>query len=80
MGLWEIIPWDMYINIAVSNLLTPTHCTHIEIFLLKAGIISTDINITFDDKVEKIRYDSEEASDELGINKNWKPQNQVTID
>jgi len=53
---------------AVSNLLIPTHYIHTEMFLLKAGIISTDVNVTFDDKVEKIRYDLEKASDELGIN------------
>ena len=68
MGPWKIIPWDIYINMAVSNLLTPTHCTHTEMFLLKAGIISTDVNVTFDDKVEEIRYDPEEALNKLGIN------------
>ena len=68
MGPWGIISWDMYINMAVSNLLIPTHYIHTEMFLLKAGIISTDVNVTFDDKVEKIRYDLEKASDELGIN------------
>ncbi len=68
MGPWGIISWDMYINIATSNLLTLMHCTHTEIFLLEARIISTDVNVTFDDKVEKLRYDPEEASDELNIN------------
>jgi len=52
----------------VSNLFTPTHCIHTEIFLLEAGIISTDVNVIFDDKVEEIRYDPKEASDELSIN------------
>ena len=70
----------MYINMAVSNLLTLTHCTHIEIFLLEAGIISTNVNVTFDDKIEEIRYDPEEAPDELGINEDWKSRNQITID
>src|SRR6266540_332148 len=27
IGPWGIIPWDMYINMAASRLLTPTHCT-----------------------------------------------------
>ena len=79
MRSWEIIPWNMYINMVVSNLLTLTYCTHIEIFLLEVRIISTDINITFDDKVEEIRYDPEETLDELGINENWEPRNQVMI-
>ena len=68
MGPWKIIPWDIYINMTVSNLFTPTHCIHTEIFLLEAGIISTDVNVIFDDKVEEIRYDPKEASDELSIN------------
>ena len=63
-----------------SRLLTLTHCTHTEIFLLEARIISTDVNVTFNDKVEKIRYDPEDVSDELGINEDWESQNQVTID
>ena len=70
----------MYINIAVSNLLILMHYMHTEMFLLEAGIISIDVNITFDDKVEEIRYDPEDIPDELGINEDWKPQNQVTID
>src|SRR6266498_4311592 len=80
MGPWKIIPWDMYINMAASRLLTPTHCTYTEMFLLEVGIISTDVNVTWDDKVEEIRYDPEDASAELGINEDWKSQNQVTID
>ena len=51
-----------------------------EIFLLEAGIILIDVNVIFDDKVEEIRYDLEEAPDELGINEDWKSRNQVTID
>ncbi len=80
MGSWGIIPWNMYINMATSRLLIPTHCTHTEIFLLEAGIISIGVNVTFDDKVEEMRYDLEDASDELGINEDWKSRNQVTID
>src|SRR6266542_2825661 len=72
--------WDMYINMTVNKLLIPTHCTHTEMFLMEAGIISTDVNVTFNDKVEKIRYDPEDVSDELGINEDWESQNQVTID
>ncbi len=63
-----------------SRLLTPTHCTHTEMFLIEAGIISSGVNVTFDDKIEEIRYDSEDVSDELGINEDWEPQNQVIID
>jgi len=58
---------------AVSNLLTLTHCIHTEMFLLEARIISTDVNVTFDDKIEEIRYDLKEAPDKLGINEDWKP-------
>ena len=75
MRLWEIIPWDMYINMATNKLLTPTHCIHIEMFLIEAGIISTEVNVTFDDKVEELQYNPEDVSDELGINEDWKPQN-----
>ena len=70
----------MYINMTASKLLTPTHCTHMEMFLMKTGIISIGVNVTFDDKMKELQYDLEDASDELGINENWKPQNQVTID
>ena len=70
----------MYINIVASRLLTLTHCTYTEMFLMKAGIIARGINVTFDDKVEKLQYDSQDAPEELGINEDWKPQNQVTID
>ncbi len=64
---------DMYINMVTSKLLTPTHCTHTEIFLIEAGIISTGVNIIFDDQMEELQYDPEDASDKLGINENWKP-------
>jgi len=47
---------------------------------MEAGIISSGVNVTFDDKVEELRYDLEDAPDELGINKDWEPQNQITID
>src|SRR6266540_5348080 len=57
MGPWGIISWDMYINMAVSRLLTPTHCTHTEMFLMEGGIITRGINVTFDDKVEELQYD-----------------------
>ncbi len=80
MGPWGIIPWDMYINMTASRLLTPTHCTHIEMFLIEAGIIAKGINVTWDDKVKELQYDPEDASAELGINEDWKSRNQVTID
>ena len=68
IGPWEIIFWDMYINMIASKLLISTHCIHTEMFLLEAGIISTDVNVTFDDKVEEMRYDLEDVSNELDIN------------
>ena len=37
----------MYINMMVSRLLIPTYYTHTEVFLKKAGIISSQVNITF---------------------------------
>jgi len=49
-------------------------------FLMKAGIILSEINVTFDNKVEEMRYNPEDTPDELGINEDWKSQNQVTID
>ena len=73
MGPWEIIPWDMYINMAASRLLTPTHCMHTEMFLIEAEIIARGINVTWNDKVEELRYDPEDAPVELGINKDWEP-------
>jgi len=54
-----------------SRLLIPTHCTHTEIFLKKAGIISTEVNITFEEFDEILQYDPEDAPNELGINENW---------
>ncbi len=80
MGPWGIIPWDIYINMVVSKLLTPIHCTYTEMFLIEAGIIFTGINITFNNKVEELQYDPEDASDELDINEDWEFRNQVTID
>ena len=65
---------------AASRLFTPTHCTHTEMFLMKAEIIARGINVTFDDKMEELQYDLEDAPDELDINEDWESQNQVTID
>ena len=70
----------MYINMAASRFLTPTHCTYTEMFLMEAGIIARGINVTFDDRVEEMKYDLEDVSDELGINENWESRNQVIID
>ena len=36
--------------------------------------------VTFDDKVEEVQYDPKDVSDKLGINEDWEPQNQITID
>ena len=65
----------MYINIAANRLLTSTHCTHTKMFLIEAGIISTGINVIFDDKVEELQYDPKDAPAELGINEDWKSRN-----
>ncbi len=75
MGSWRIISWDMYINMAISKLLIPTHCTHTELFLKKAEILSTEVNITFKEFDEILQYDPEDVSEQLKINENWKPQN-----
>jgi len=80
MGPWKIIPWDMYINMMTSRLLTPTHCSHTKTFLKEAGIISSEVNVTFNDRVEEMQYDPEDAPDKLGINEDWEPRNQITID
>jgi len=53
---------------------------HTEMFLMEAGIIARGINVTWDDKVEELQYNPEDALAELGINENWEPRNQVTID
>ncbi len=58
----------MYINMVTSRLLTPTHCTHIEIFLKEARIISTEGNVTFGKYDEILQYDPKDASNELDIN------------
>ena len=50
-----------------------------KMFLIEARIIVTGVNIIFDDKVEELQYDLENAPAELGINENWEPRNQVTI-
>ncbi len=63
-----------------SKLLTLTHCMHTEIFLKEVGIISSEVNVTFDEIDEVLQYDLENAPEQLGLNKNWKSQNQVTID
>ena len=63
-----------------SKLLTPIHCMHTEMFLIEAGIIARGINVTWDDKMEELQYDPKDAPAELGINEDWEPQNQVTID
>ncbi len=41
-----------------------------EIFLKKAGIISTEVNVTFEEFDEVIQYDPEDALVELDINEN----------
>jgi len=49
-------------------------------FLKEAGIVSSEVNVTFDDKVKAMQYDPEDASNKLRINEDWKSRNQVTID
>ncbi len=70
----------MYINIVTSKLLTLIHYTHIEIFLKEVEIITTEINVTFEEYDEVFQYDLKDASNKLDINKDWKPRNQITID
>jgi len=70
----------MYINMVASRLLIPIHCTYMEIFLKEAGIISTEMNVIFDKFDKVLRYDLKNASEQLGINEDWKPRNQVIID
>ena len=65
---------------ATNGLLTTTHCTHTEIFLKEAEIIFTEMNVTFDDDIEEMRFDLKDALDKLGINEDWESRNQVTID
>ncbi len=65
----------MYINMVVSRLLIPTHCTHMKTFLKEAGIISTKVNVTFEKYNEIFQYDPENMLIELNINKDWKPRN-----
>ncbi len=64
----------------VSRLLTPTYCTHTKMFLKEVGIISSEVNVTFDEYIEELSFDSEDASNELNINMDWKSRNQITID
>ncbi len=65
----------MYINMVTSRLLTSTHCTHTEVFLKEAGIISSEVNVTWEEYDKVLQYDSEDASNELRINENWEPWN-----
>ncbi len=53
----------------VSKLLTSTHYTHIKIFLKEAGIISSEVMVTFNEHIEERSFDPEDAPNELGINK-----------
>src|SRR6266498_4416386 len=62
MGSWNIISWDMYINMVTSRFLISTHCSYTKIFLIEAGIISLEVNVIFDENVEEMKYDSEDAS------------------
>ncbi len=58
----------MYINMVASRLLISTHCTYTKIFLKEAGIISTEVNVTFEEHEEVLQYDPEDVPNELGIN------------
>ncbi len=71
MGLWGIIPWDIYINMAASRLLILTHCIHMKMFLKEARIILTEVNITFEKYEEVLQYNPEDMLNELGINEDW---------
>ncbi len=65
----------MYINMVTSRLLIPTYYIYTEMFLKEVGIISSEVNIIFDDKVEEMQYDPEDVPNELDINENWEPRN-----
>src|SRR6266542_5197885 len=71
MGLWGIIPWDIYINMMASRLLILTHCIHMKMFLKEARIILTEVNITFEKYEEVLQYNPEDMLNELGINEDW---------
>jgi len=58
-----------------SRLLIPTYYIYTEMFLKEVGIISSEVNIIFDDKVEEMQYDPEDVPNELDINENWEPRN-----
>ncbi len=70
----------MYINMMANRLLILTYYSHIKIFLKKAEIISTEVNVTFEEFDKVLQYDLKDASNELGINEDWESWNQVTID
>jgi len=40
-----------------------------KVFLKKVEIISTEVNVTFEEYDEVLQYDLKDASDKLGINK-----------
>jgi len=60
----------MYINIAASRLLTPTYCTHTEIFLREAGIIFSEVNVIFEKYEKVLQYDPKDMLNKLNINEN----------
>jgi len=51
-----------------SRLLIPTHCTHMKVFLKEAGIISIEVNITFEDYEKVLQYDLKDTPNKLEIN------------
>ncbi len=51
-----------------------------KLFLKKARIIFFKINITFEEYEKVLQYNLKDALVKLSINKDWKSQNQITID
>jgi len=51
-----------------SKLVTSTYYTYIKVFLKEAGIISIEVNITFEKHEKVLQYDPNDALNELRIN------------
>ncbi len=62
---------------AASSLLIPTYCIYTEIFFEGAGRYAI---VTFNENDEVFQYDLEDILEDIGINQDWKLQNQITID
>ncbi len=52
----------------ISNLLIPTYCIYIEIFLKGAGILEICANIMFEEYNKVFQYDLEDALEDIRVN------------